>query len=50
MERAGNYVANMKLLLELAPEEFHTVAHANFDSLNTGVYEDYEQFHPVTSV
>ena len=49
MERAANYVANMKLPLELAPEEFHTVAQANLDSLNTGVYEDCEQFHPFTS-
>ena len=46
MERARNYVANMQLPLDLNPEEFHTVAQANLDSLNTGVYEDCEQFRP----
>ena len=46
LERAASYVANMKLPLELVPDEYHTVAQANFDSLNTGVYEDCEQFRP----
>lgn len=46
MERAQPYVDNTKLPQELCPDEFNTVAQANLDSLNTGVYEDGEQYQP----